>query len=169
MKIEFIIIKLRQNQSVFKSLLEGKPEVEYLWRPQSNKWNLHEIVCHLLDEEILDFKRRTKHTLETPLESTPAIDPESWVQEHDYASKDYNKTLAAFLKERYESIKWLETQINANWNNIYNHPELGEITAKQFLNNWLAHDYLHIRQIIRYQYEYFQAHADTSLDYAGNW
>jgi hypothetical protein len=169
MKTTGIIDKLTQNQSVFKALLENKNKTEYLWRPNPNKWNLKEIVCHLLDEEILDFRARTKHTLETPNEPTPPIAPEGWVLKHDYASKDYNKTLESFLEERTKSISWLKTEINGNWNNVYQHPELGGISAKQFLNNWLAHDYLHIRQINRYHYEYFLNSSDTSLDYAGNW
>lgn len=84
MKVTEVITKLEQNQWVFKSLLEGKVEVEYLWRPEPNKWNFLEIVCHLLDEELLDFRRRTKHALETPKDFTPAIAPECWVIDHDY-------------------------------------------------------------------------------------
>lgn len=169
MKIKQIITKLQQNQSVFKSLLEGVTEEQYLWRPQPDKWNLQEIVCHLLDEEILDFKARIKHTLKTPKDLTPSIDPEAWVLKHAYASKDYNKTLYTFLEERTKSISWLNTQVNGNWDNVYEHPELGSITAKQFLNNWLTHDYLHMRQINRYHYKYFETNSDTNLDYAGNW
>ncbi|WP_187388285.1 DinB family protein [Seonamhaeicola marinus] len=164
-----IIVKLQQNQSVFKAILEGVTEQQYLWRPQPDKWNLLEIVCHLLDEEILDFKYRTKHTLEHPNTQAPGIDPEGWVLKHDYASKDYNTTLERFLEERTTSIAWLRTLEHANWENVYQHPQLGPITAKEFLNNWLAHDYLHLRQINRYHYLYFKANSDTSIDYAGNW
>jgi len=42
-----IIEALDNNKQVFKSLLVGKTEQEYLWRPQPKKWNLLEIVCHL--------------------------------------------------------------------------------------------------------------------------
>ncbi|WP_248724383.1 DinB family protein [Seonamhaeicola sp. ML3] len=164
-----IINKLNQNQSVFKSLLESKTESEYSWRPSPEKWNLKEIVCHLLDEEILDFGFRTNHTLDTPLETLPPIDPEGWVISHDYASKDYHKTLSEFLEARSKSVSWLKHQTHSNWNNVCKHPTLGDISAKAFLNNWLAHDYLHLRQIIRYEYQYLQTKTDTSLNYAGNW
>jgi hypothetical protein len=49
------------------------------------------------------------------------------------------------------------------------HPELGMLRAKIFLANWLAHDYLHIRQIIRYQFEYLKVKTEVDLNYAGNW
>lgn len=169
MEVRDTIKTLNQNHSVFKSLLENKREEEYLWQPTPNKWSLKDIVCHLLDEELLDFRFRTKHALNTPSETLPPIDPEGWVVTHNYASKEYSKTLTEFLVARSESVTWLKTQITGKWDNICNHPQLGPISAKQFLNNWLAHDYLHIRQINRYHYHYFQANADTNLDYAGNW
>ena len=43
------------------------------------------------------------------------------------------------------------------------------MSAKLFLTNWLAHDYLHIRQIIRYQYHYLKESTAIDLGYAGNW
>ncbi|WP_299548641.1 DinB family protein [Seonamhaeicola sp.] len=169
MEPQEIISKLEKNQHVFSALLQGKSEDDYLWRPKPNKWNLLEIVCHLLDEEQLDFRARTKHTLENPSELPEPIDPEGWVKKHDYASKDYNKTLERFLEERTKSVAWLKTQINSRWDHAYEHPKLGPLSAKLFLNNWLAHDYLHIRQINRYHYEYFNSKSDTKLHYAGDW
>jgi hypothetical protein len=46
---------------------------------------------------------------------------------------------------------------------------LGRLSAGTFLSNWLAHDYLHIRQIIRLKYQYLQRQTRESLDYAGAW
>ena len=38
-----------------------------------------------------------------------------------------------------------------------------------FSPNWLAHDYLHIRQIIRLKFAYLQQLSKEDLSYAGNW
>jgi hypothetical protein len=35
--------------------------------------------------------------------------------------------------------------------------------------NWLAHDYLHIRQILRLKYEYLKSISEEDLSYAGEW
>ncbi|GGK13683.1 hypothetical protein GCM10007962_04930 [Yeosuana aromativorans] len=142
MTITQIINQLGNNQYIFKSLLVLKSKEEYLWRPQPEKWCLKEIVCHLLDEERDDFRARVKHTLETPLLEMPSINPEGWVLERRYMSQNYDKQVHEFLEERNHSISWLHAQINANWNNVYQHPKLGPLSAKQFLANWLAHDYL---------------------------
>ena len=43
------------------------------------------------------------------------------------------------------------------------------MSAKLFLTNWLDHDYLHIRQIIRYQYQCLKEQTHIDLQYAENW
>ncbi|MDO5969273.1 DinB family protein [Flavivirga aquimarina] len=169
MIIKDIINQLQQNKQVFENLLSSKKEEEFLWRPEPEKWNLLEIVCHLFDEEREDFKARVKHALENPFKDLTPINPQGWVKERDYISKNYNETLQAFLEERSKSVIWLKSQIHANWNSTLKHPELGDLSAKLFLTNWLAHDYLHIRQILRYGYNYLKQTTNLDLGYAGNW
>ena len=169
MSIKEIIQQLETNQQVFKNLLMTKNEEQYLWRPKPEKWNLLEIICHLLDEERDDFKARVKHTLETPLKDLVPIDPQGWVKERGYISRNYNEILQAFLEERDTSVTWLKSKLDANWDNKLTHPNLGDMSAKLFLTNWLAHDYLHIRQILRYDYNYLKEKTNLDLGYAGNW
>ena len=151
-----IIQELGRNRDVFEGLLTGMTEEDYLWRPMPDSWCLLEIVCHLYDEEREDFRARTRHVLETPAELLPSFDPVGWVQERKYIRQNYMETLDNFLKEREQSIDWLESLTSPKWNNAYNHPKLGKMTAKLFLSNWLAHDYMHIRQIVRLKYTYLK-------------
>ena len=169
MTINHIINQLDNNQFIFERLLRGKQKDEFLWRPLANKWCLLEIVCHLIDEEREDFRDRVKHILENPLNEMPKINPEGWVLEREYVSQNYNEKVSEFLKERSHSIVWLHTKNDANWDNAYHHAKLGFMSAKLFLTNWLAHDYLHIRQLIRYQYDYLKEKSAIDLQYAGNW
>ena len=169
MTISNIINQFEKNKILFENLLINKNEKEFLWRPLPEKWNLLEIVCHLIDEEREDFRARVKHTLENPLKEMPPINPEGWVLERAYKSKNYNEKVLEFLKERGNSITWLKTQVDSNWDNAYLHSAFGEMSAKLFLANWLAHDYLHLRQILRYQYDYLKEQTNIDLQYAGNW
>ena len=43
------------------------------------------------------------------------------------------------------------------------------MTARLFLVNWLAHDELHLRQLIRYDYLSLQSDSGEDLSYAGTW
>lgn len=169
MGINDLIVKLELNILVFEGFLKNKSKNEVHWRSQASKWCLLEIVCHLLDEEQHDFRARLKHALETPKQSLKPIDPEGWVKAHNYLSQDYVEILNQFLNERRASISWLKTLEKVSWENALRHPELGAMSAELFLNNWLAHDYLHIRQILNHQYLYLKQNSKVSLSYAGNW
>ncbi|WP_370478868.1 DinB family protein [Tamlana flava] len=164
-----IISQLENNKYVFENLLKDIAEAQYLWRPAPDKWCLLEIVCHLVDEEIYDFRARVKHALEDSDKTMVPINPVGWVTEKNYISKNFVQTLHNFIEERNKSISWLKTLKQSNWESTLQHPDLGTMPAKLFLNNWLAHDYLHFRQIVRYKYEYFKQNSDTELSYAGNW
>lgn len=164
-----IINELSRNKDVFRDLLHGLTREMYLWKPAPEKWCLLEIICHLFDEEREDFRARTKHVLETPDDPMTPIDPVAWVKERAYLEQDFEPSLEKFLKERNASVDWLQSLESPKWINTYAHPKIGPLTAKMFLANWLAHDYLHIRQILRVKFEYFRQLTDENMDYAGNW
>ncbi|MEM6429633.1 MAG: hypothetical protein AAF708_10365 [Deinococcota bacterium] len=42
------------------------------------------------------------------------------------------------------------------------------MSAQFFLENWLAHDYLHMRQVVKLKYDYLTADG-VNLIYAGTW
>ncbi len=169
MKTSHAIAELTRNQSVFSTLLNGISEDEYLWKPGKDKWCLLEIICHLFDEERGDFKERIISVLEDPSKPLPPLDPVTLVTDRKYIHQNYYKELNNFLIERNDSINWLESLKKPEWENAYQHPKVGPISASFLLNNWLAHDYLHIRQIIKLRYFYTQAISGESLDYAGKW
>jgi hypothetical protein len=164
-----IIEKLQIHLQVFEGLLAGKSSNEYLWKPQEDKWCLLEIVCHLVDEEREDFRKRVQHTLEKPDTAPPPINPVAWVTERKYLEQDYREKVSQFMDERLVSVGWLRSLKNPNWQNAYQHPELGALSAYHFLTNWLAHDLLHIRQINALAFQYLNQSNDIDLSYAGRW
>jgi hypothetical protein len=164
-----IFNQLLRNKSVFQDLLANVSEEEFRWSQQPGKWCLLEILCHLYDEEREDFRTRVKCVLENPSQPPPAFDPQVWVTERNYLGQDYNEVLKRFINEREHSVKWLKSLVNPVWSNTYQHQKLGPMSARLFLTNWLAHDYLHIRQIIRLKYDYLKEKSGISLNYAGNW
>lgn len=164
-----VIAELARNRSVFEALLSETQTKAALWKPASDQWSLLEVTCHLYDEEREDFRARVKHCLENPELPLPPIDPVGWVTSRNYIEQDFAEKLTHFLKEREDSILWLRSLENPQWENTHDHPKLGKMSAKQFLSNWLAHDFIHIRQIIKIRYAYLDEHSGDSLKYAGNW
>jgi len=167
MKLEFENLAL--NKQVFKDLLSGLSSAEYNWHEREGKWNLLQVVCHLYDEEREDFRARIKSVFEDPTKHFAPIDPVAWVTERYYATQDYPTMLDKFLTERDASIVWLKSLHNPDWDSAYEHPKKGPVSARFLLANWLAHDYLHIRQIIRIKYHHLQFQSGQNLEYAGDW
>ena len=164
-----IITQLQENKAVFRQMLKGCEKPEYRWKPQPEKWCIQEAICHLYDEEREDFRLRLKCALETPHLTPPPFDPLKWVAERNYMEQNFEEKLTAFLKERSQSVRWLKSLKQPNWDNQLVFSNGSTRSAKAYLVNWLAHDYLHIRQITRLKYDYLKNISGDSLQYAGNW
>jgi len=146
-----IIKNLDFNVATFAALVNGATEDEYFFKP---------------DE---DFRTRVRMVLESPSEPLPKINPTGWVKERNYMERDFKVMVKRFIAERKISIDWLNSLKTPDWQHTHIHPKLGPVTANYFLENWLAHDYLHIRQITRLRYQYLQKISLNTLQYAGNW
>ena len=161
--------ELAKNLSTFQRLFTPIDDAHIDFRQAPEKWNLRDISCHMYDEERLDFRFRIQWLFEKPEQTPPPFNPLDWVVDHDYASQDFEEAKAQFFKEREASIKWLNELKDAPWQNGYDHPKAGRLTAQFFYDNWLAHDYLHIRQLLRLHFDYLDSASEYSLAYAGNW
>ncbi len=169
MNSDYIFTQLENNKLVFEQLLKTASPDEYLWKPAHNKWCLLEIVCHLVDEEVFDFRARVKTALDEKKYPFFAIDPLGWVTSKKYMEQDYQAKVDEWIAERSESISWLKTLKNPDWESSFQHVDFGAVSAGHFLANWLAHDHIHIRQINRTKRAYLDSISKENLDYAGKW
>ena len=163
--------QLRHNLSLFQALFEGADKDFISWRKSSEDWSFLIVACHLRDEEAEDFLPRIKLLLFNPDGDFAPIDPEGWVTERAYEHQNYAEVVSSFINMRKASLDYLESLDPASeaWNNTKEHPHFGTVTAQFFLDNWLAHDLLHIRQLTRIRYDFVSANSDYSMAYAGTW
>lgn len=168
MNTEAIIGQLEQNAETFAALVAGIGSDEALWKPADDKWSVLEVVNHLADEERVDFRQRLDLTLHSPEQDWPETDPERAVHDARYAGRGLAEALADFREERDRSVQWLRSLDRPDWDSTHHHPHFPSIDAGTLLASWLAHDYLHIRQIARIRYSWLEQHARPySLAYAG--
>lgn len=167
--INHIHNELLHNLQVFEGLLRQVPEELIRWKKSEDEWNLLEIVCHLYDEERLDFRFRAEFVMNNPGQIPPPFNPVDWVKDHRYDEQDYQLKLGSFFLERQKSLDWLSGLDNPNLQLSFDHPKLGKLTAGYFLQNWVAHDYLHIRQIIKRKFDYLESVGGMNNQYAGSW
>jgi hypothetical protein len=129
-----------------------------------------EILCHLADEEELDFRPRIESTLADPTRAWRPIDPERWVHERRYDEADWDATLARWSRERARSVAWLRDLPEGDWSVRHDHPRLGSLRAGDLLVSWVVHDALHARQIVRRAYERALRDGEGfGAEYAGPW
>ena len=170
MNAERVTNQLEQNASVIVGLVSNLPLGQADWKPSPDAWSILEVMAHLLDEEREDFRARIDAVLHLPGEPWPPIDPQGWVKERDYASRDLGETLESFLAEREVSVSWLRDLTVVDWGVDYEHPALGSLRAGDLLASWLAHDYLHIRQLTRLHWQFHARRIEPyGTEYAGEW
>jgi hypothetical protein len=159
MDYNYFISSLENSVKKIKALVEGVSEEQAKWKPQSDKWSILEVVNHLYDEEKDDFRKRIDLTIHTPEKDWPGIDPERWVQSHEYYKRDYQPSVNNFLNERIKSLKWLRALPDPDWEQVHQHPIIGPLAAGDLLASWATHDYLHLRQLSNLQARYLNVLA----------
>lgn len=169
MNLNYFIDRLSKNHSVFETLLSGVRLEQARWKPSLDKWSMLEVINHLYDEEREDFRQRIEIVLADPNQPWPRIDPRTWVTTRGYNERELDASLKNFLAEREKSLAWLEQLSSPNWQNSNEGPN-GLLTAGDLLASWLAHDFLHIRQLARLHWQYVGAIADPyQTAYGGPW
>lgn len=170
MRVHDIIGRLRVNADVFDALTRGVSEEQARWKPAIDKWSILKVVNHLADEEVEDFSHRIDFTLHRPGESWPPIDQEGWVRDRQYNSRDLGQSVERLMTRRARSLRWLEGLDQPDWSSVHSHPTAGPLAAGGVLTAWLAHDFIHERQLNRLHRQYLAEElSDYSLDYAGRW
>ncbi len=168
MDLEYILKGLEKNLDTILSLTQKLSGQEIRFKKINTDWNILEIICHLIDEEKMDFRLRLQTVLTSPYKHPPIIDPESWPKLHQYDTQDFQIKLAEFQTERKTSLTYLRSLKDPKLTNYYEHPALGNLDGNHFLRNWLAHDYLHIRQITFRKYQFLK-NSFGDISYAGIW
>ena len=160
---------LARNAEIVQVMVMGMPDEQARWKPDPQSWSVLEVIHHLYDEEILDFRARLDVILHRPDQPWTPIDPEGWVVSRRYNQQNFSATLEKFLLARQESLAWLEGLDDPDWNAQYRAP-FGPITAGDMLASWVAHDLLHMRQLVELKWAYtVQQLQPFCVDYAGEW
>lgn len=161
--------QLAVNATRIEKLVQDVSFEQARMKPDANSWSIIEVINHLYDEEREDFKARLKILLHNPNQDWSPIDPEKWVTERRYNEQQLPVILAAFIQERNNSLRWLNGLENPDWDTSKEAP-FGVIRAGDLLAAWVAHDFLHLRQLVELQYvNAVQLAKPYNTNYAGTW
>ena len=169
MNLDFYIRRLRANAKAIENLISDIEPDQAVWKSAPEKWSIIEAVYHLYQTENGDFRKRLEKTLRNPLEDWDALNAEIWNEQRIKNQLDLTETARLFLEERAKSIGWLGEINDADWSKTHSTEKLA-LSAGDLLASWVAHDFLHIKQITRIQYDYVNFISQPyKTNYAGKW
>ena len=141
---------LERTPAVVTALLQGLSS-EWLFNNEgADTWSPYDIIGHYIEGEKTDWIPRMRIILSND-------DDKRFVPFDRFAqlNNDKNKPIAALLHEFAEwrknnSLELREANLNEEKLNKKGiHPAFGEVTLRQLLAAWVAHDLNHIHQISR--------------------
>lgn len=161
--------ELQSSTEMIRALLAGVTPQEARLKPSAESWSILEVVCHLYDEEREDFREHLDFILHRQHEEWHVIDTEGWIRERNYNKQNFAEMQEKFFGEREQSFAWLKGLRNPDWEKAYTTP-YRTISAGEMLACWVAHDNLHIRQLVELRRLRLENITNPyNLEYAGDW
>lgn len=169
MQYELLFDELARGVERVRTLVANMTPEQARARPAPDAWSALEVVCHLYDEEREDFRQRLDIILHRTLEDFPPIEPGEWVTERGYNQRDLAEMLEKFAAERAQSLAWLQGLAQPNWETEFSNT-YGTIKAGEMFSCWVAHDNLHLRQLVELRRSWLVSlAAPYDVGYAGEW
>ena len=169
MEFDIFYRELENSTEMIRALLLGITQDEAKIKPYPESWSILEVVCHLCDEEREDFREHLDFILHRQNEEWHSIDPEGWVLERKYNEQNLIEMQKKFFAERQTSLEWLQSLSEADWETTYT-SQFGSMRAGDMLASWIAHDNLHIRQLVELRrLKIENLTMRYNIEYAGDW
>lgn len=169
MEVKVLYQELVNSTEMVRALLTGLEQEQAQVRPDANSWSILEVLCHLYDEEREDFREHLDFILKRHSQEWHVIDPQNWVVERKYNEQNFLDMREKFFTERKRSLEWLNGLADVDWDTTYT-SEYGSATAGEMVASWVAHDNLHIRQLVELRRAYIERITQPyPIGYAGEW
>lgn len=169
MQFETLYQELTLSTQMIRVLIAGLTTAEARIKPDPEAWSVLEVVCHLYDTEREDFRFHLDILLHQADKRWPPIDPGLWVTERRYNERELANMLDKFLAERAQSLAWLKSLSAPDWSGTFT-DEWGTKSAGEMFVSWVAHDNLHVRQLVELRRaRLVQLAQPFDTGYAGDW
>ena len=169
MEFNTLYQELQNSTEMVRALLSGITQAAAQAKPSAKSWSILEVICHLYDEEREDFREHLDFILYRQNEDWHSVDPVHWVIERKYNEQNFAEMQNRFFAEREKSLNWLQELSNPNWEATYT-SQFGSMKAGDMFASWIAHDNLHIRQLVELRHLKIEDITEPyEIGYAGDW
>lgn len=162
--------QMTANAEAIRALVQSISDEQAQWKPDPETWAMKDVMEHVYNEERVDFRRHIQEIFSNPPQAWGSGPHEGWL-----STQDCRHALEGFLREREDSLVWLKSLESPDWDakisaSFAPSNETITLSAGDILVSWVAHDFLHIRQMneLLYAWNEHQA-APYSVQYAGGW
>jgi hypothetical protein len=115
-------------------------------RPAPDKWSAKEIICHLMDCEVVYGVRYRKILAEPNPELVP-FDQDAWAANLNYGNQPLKAVQAAFSALRNAHVAMFRGLRPEAWKKSGVHQAYGKLTLLQIVSHMVEHDLNHIVQV----------------------
>jgi hypothetical protein len=141
-----IIDALRLLPERVNAEVRGLSEEELRFRPGDGQWSLKEVIGHLRDFAEIDHDRLCRMiTQENP--RLPGYDQETLVRGRNYQEADLQAVLDELASFRAQTVRALTELVDASWSRTGRHLERGIFSIRQFVEQLVRHEALHLEHI----------------------
>lgn len=155
MTLSTVYETLSRTPAAVRALLSGASPEALAYREAHDAWTLHEVLCHVTDGEVTDWRPRVATIVGDGDKRFTPFDRVGGQRAYG------NWRLAALLDEferlRRDNLTYL-AQLNLDAPALSRtgiHPEFGSVTLEQLLSCWVVHDLAHIAQMSRILVRHF--------------
>lgn len=142
-----LISKYTEAYQQLKDAIAGLTDKDRLTRPAPGKWCIQEILCHLMDSEIIAVGRM-KLIIAQDNPFLPSFDQDKFAANLHYIALDPKIVVVAFGVLRETTGAVLAMIPDEHWERKGKHEERGETTLEDYLKHMVSHSEKHINQII---------------------
>lgn len=118
------------------------------WRPGPEEWCALEVVGHLTEADERGFAGRIRTILAEERPRFLGWDPSAVARARRDAERGPSAVLDEFTRRRTTSIALVETLTAEDLGRGGVHPEVGFLTVRDLLHEWVHHDANHVRQAL---------------------
>jgi hypothetical protein len=155
MNVNTVSATLSRTPAAFRALLSGTTEQALAYRESADAWTPHEVLCHVIDGEVTDWRPRVAIII---ADGDKQFTPFDRLGGHrTYGGWPTPALLDEFEQLRRDNLTYL-AQLDldpAALRRTGLHPEFGSVTLEQLLSCWMVHDLAHIAQISRSLIRFF--------------
>jgi hypothetical protein len=145
---EDLIRRYAEGPTLLRRTLETVPREALKWRPESNKWSVHEVIVHCADSET-NAHMRIRYLLGEDEPLIVGYDQDAWARKLDYHSLPLEPAMATIEAVRANTVPLLRSLPESAWKKSGRHTEHTSYGVEKWMEIYAEHLEIHSRQIER--------------------